>query len=167
VGENLSAIGTEPWLYLDEISVEDATDSLPTWNVARVSAMVSGEVSNYLVARDFGIEIPAEATITGIEFEVRRRALSGLGLVDTDVRAIYDDEVGSSNLALSGEWNEVFGYATYGGAGELWGETWTPAMVGDPSFGIVLAVEAQFTAGNDHPLVDHVRATVYYDVICP
>ena len=47
----------------------------------------------------FDFDIPADATITGIEVQIRRRALSGVGIGDYDLRTIYGSTLGASDLA--------------------------------------------------------------------
>jgi hypothetical protein len=105
--------------------------------------------------------------ITGIQVLIRRRALSGVGIVDHEVR-LFDGATFSAtdHAATSIEWENTYEEISYGGPGDLWGESWTPDIVNSYGFGVALSVYYASTAGNDWPYVDHISVTVYYDVVC-
>ena len=58
-------------------------------------------------------------------------------------------------------------YASYGGATDRWGTTWTPADVNATGFGVGLTPMYLLTGGNGRAYVDFIRATVYYSLPCP
>jgi len=66
--------------------------------------------------------------------------------------------IGGSNLASATAWPTTEGYATYGGATQLWGQTWLPADVQASNFGAAISARVQ----NGTARVDHMRVTVYY-----
>jgi len=128
--------------------------------------MIQNEISNYLVTSGFGFNVPSSATITGIKLEIKRRALSGVGLQDHAVSLLKSGTVLSTNKAISGVWTSTETSVSYGGPGDLWGTSWTPAEVNAPGFGAALSVQYKSTAGNDWPRVNSMSVTVYFDVVC-
>ena len=69
-----------------------------------------------------------------------------------------------SNKALAGvDWPTSDTYVTYGGAGDLWGTTWTFAEINDPSFGAGISVEVRNGTAN----IDNIRVTVFVSSILP
>ena len=81
-------------------------------------------------------------------------------VLDSQVRIVKaDGTAGTTNkAATSTAWPTTEAYASYGGAADLWDETWTPANVNDADFGAVLS--AIITTGTAS--VDHMRITVTY-----
>jgi hypothetical protein len=78
-------VGNREWNDPGNIFARDSFDSNAMANSAQVAAMVSDQVSEFLVARDFDFRLPSNAAITGVELEVRRRSLSELGIQDLEV----------------------------------------------------------------------------------
>ena len=155
-----ASIGTKAWSSPENITLDDQL-------YAEVSGMTKEEISNYLVATNFGFDIPADATILGIEVEFKRTAPGGMGLHDHAVRIVKGGNIGTTDKSLPYNWNPAEKYMPYGGADELWGESWTPAEVNAPNFGAAIAVIYDFFAGTDWAQVNHVRATVHYQLGCP
>lgn len=94
---------------------------------------------------------------------VNRWAMIGFTLqrareLDHAVRVIKGGVIGGSNLASAAAWPTSDAYATYGGATELWGQTWNLADVNATNFGAAIAARVQ----NGTARVDHMRLTVYY-----
>lgn len=157
---NDASIGSRAWSGVTKVFAEDN-------QYAEISAMIGGQVSNYLVTSGFGFNLPSTATITGIKVEVRRWALSGVGIEDNEMRLMKSGAPsGAIKLAPGGKWTKDQSYVAYGGPGDLWSTTWTPADINATSFGAALSVKYTSTAGNDWPRVDRVRITVYFDVVC-
>jgi hypothetical protein len=121
--------------------------------------------SEYLVVDGLGLGIPAGATIRGISATVARES-EGTLVEDLAVRLVRAGVIQSTDRADPGRWLSVLVYATYGGATDLWGGTWTPADINHPDFGLAFAVQRTSGPG-DIAYVDHVRVIVQYDVACP
>ncbi len=61
--------------------------------------------------------------------------------VESEIKIVKaDGSIGSTNKASLGVWGQTAnpGYTSYGGAADLWGETWTAADINDADFGVVL-----------------------------
>lgn len=106
-----------------------------------------------------GTEQPA-CTFNG---SVNRWAAIGFTLqrareFDHAVSLMKGGVIGGSNLATTTGWPTTEGYASYGGATQLWGQSWLPSDVQATNFGAALSARVQ----NGTARVDHMRITVYY-----
>jgi len=155
----VAGVGTVTWATPSGATT--ASDA----SVATADVRNPSPQTHHLVVDGLGFSIPSGATIDGIEVEVRRR--SGAGSVrDAEVRLADGAALSTADRARSTAWPTSFAYATYGGATDTWGETWTPADVNASTFGV--AISAMHTGGSpDDAYVDHVRVTVHYGFTCP
>jgi len=130
-----------------------------TYDVCFYVEGTSYVVSYYLRASNFGFSIPTGATINGIKVEIEQALDTGANAIESAVRIVKaDGSIGTTNKSTGATVPSSDTYVTYGGASDLWGETWTSTDINDTDFGVVFSVSG--TAGNT--LVDHVRITVYY-----
>lgn len=150
---DLATIGTRPWSSANKAITSDDQR-------AEVSAMINGEVSHYLWASGYGFTLPSTATITGIEVAIERSALSGVGIVDNEVRLTKGAVLGTAKAA-NGVWGTSETVITYGGPNDMWGTTLTPADVNLAGFGVALSTKYPSVSGNDWPRVDVIRVTIY------
>lgn len=126
-------------------------------------------VGEVLRVSDFGFELPGGATVAGITVEVGRKLTNGDGNTNqraTDLLAKLDKGgMGGGLVGDNKARNEFFAdsdeVATYGGAADLWGATWTPAEVNDAAFGVAYQWNV-LSSGDNTALVDFVRVTVHY-----
>ena len=115
-------------------------------------------------ATNFALNVPAGATITGIQVEIMRAA-SGATVVDNVVSLVKGGAITGDNKATATAWpipppTPNMQTATYGGPADLWGTTWTPAEINAADFGVALS--ARRTAGSVTASVDYFRVTVTY-----
>jgi hypothetical protein len=118
-----------------------------------------------LLMTDFGISLPAEATVVGIQFDVSRNADQGEA-VDDSVRVLRGGMPVSIDHAQSTPWPKSLAVGTYGGPNDTWGIAWRAADVTSSGFGVSIAPRFTATTGNDRAHVDSVKATVYYVSNC-
>ncbi|MEO8590409.1 MAG: T9SS type A sorting domain-containing protein [Flavobacteriales bacterium] len=78
--------------------------------------------------------------------------------LDYSVRLMKGGTIGGTDLANTTSWPTSDAYVNYGGAGNLWGQSWTIADINATGFGVVLAARV----ANGTARVDHVRVTVTY-----
>ena len=151
-----ASVGTEAWVNPNNAKVSD--------NVYATAYFDEVSISHYLKATNFGFSIPTGATINGILVEIERRDLDERA-TDSSVKIIKaDGSIGSENKADTvNRWPFSDTYKAYGGATDLWSETWTPEDINDTDFGVVLSTIGGFTAAD----VDHIRITVYYTTTTP
>lgn len=129
----------------------------------------ANDISYRLVPFNFGFTIPTGATIDGIVVEIDRRASAGAAVdyLAQLAKGTGSADIVGTNKASAAAWPAALAIATYGGAADLWGATWTPAEINNnalaTAFAVVLSVKA--TAANTDIGVDFIRATVYYTVV--
>lgn len=136
-------------------------------NAYATAVLAAKTSSQYLKASNLGFTLPVDATVTGIKLEVERKATTSK-LRDLQVRAVKDGDIGTAERAdTANDWPTADTYKSYGGDGDLWGFTWTPADINATAFGFVLAAVNQHPTAARTASVDHVRVTVYYTVPIP
>jgi hypothetical protein len=140
--------------------------TLPDGLYARAGGVDSGKPSDDLLVSGFHLQVPADATVTGVAVHVlRRKSASGSGVaVDASVRLARGGVAVSADRSHADPWpSAAFETANYGGPGDLWGTTWTPEDVTDPGFGVVLRGKGQ-TSTNVDLYVDHVWVEVFHSL---
>lgn len=135
---------------------------------ARATASLAGSaVSRYLKAQSFGFSIPNGSTINGITVQVERRASSDGAISDNSIRIVKGGTIGSTNKASAAYWATGEAIVSYGGASDLWGETWTAADINASTFGVVVSAKRDSGGGNRTAEIDHVKITVDYTPAAP
>ncbi|PIR83472.1 hypothetical protein COU19_00005, partial [Candidatus Kaiserbacteria bacterium CG10_big_fil_rev_8_21_14_0_10_56_12] len=112
----------------------------------------------YLTAKNFGFAIPAGATISGVQVDVEMKTIGATNAVDNSVKLIKGGAISGTDKATGAYLATVDTYRTYGGSGDLWGNTLTPADVNASTFGVGVSL----TRGGSLTYIDHIRMTVYY-----
>ncbi|HWR33938.1 MAG TPA: hypothetical protein VN451_10440, partial [Chitinophagaceae bacterium] len=148
---------SQQWTDISNVQYEDETyasfGNLPG---------VSGSHTDYLVATDFGFQIPAGTIITGIKAEVKCFDPNSR-TSDFSVRIVKTGNISGAEKAMSTPYPVGDNYITYGGPNDLWGETWDYKFIDDNHFGLAIAAQRNsdddiITAG----VVNNIRITVYY-----
>jgi hypothetical protein len=135
---------------------------------ASVSGLSSDTYSDYLkcINNTSTLSVPADGIITGIYVSIKR-SCSGAGLcVDDKVRIVKNGTIGSTERATTTSWPTTLTNETHGAVGDLWGDTWTPADVNSPNFGIAISVKG-LTGGGGTGLVDGTFLFVDYETPTP
>ncbi len=135
-----------------------------------VSALAKNAVSNYLKATGFGFSIPDNAQIDGItvEWEESEGATQANGgIKDNAVRIVKGGVIGATDKSNANFWpapaSEAF--VSYGGAADLWGETWTAADINSANFGAAISAKDVKVSGGgaaENAQIDSVKITVTY-----
>ncbi len=133
---------------------------------AAVLTVVYQDYEDFLAVEGFGLEVPSDAIIDGIEVAFLRAAGSAGDVTDYEIRLLEAGERSSDARAVGGDWGTELSWVEYGGPTDLWGRTWTPAMVNDPQFGAAISADYLQTAGNARAYVDHAQITVHYHHAC-
>jgi hypothetical protein len=110
-----------------------------TSNNGYASLTYSGSgYSNWLTAVDTTDLVPDGATITGIAIVIEKADSSGR-VSDSSVKLIVGGSIVGTEHAAAGAWTSADQTITYGGDGDLWGQTLTPAIVNASNFGAALS----------------------------
>jgi hypothetical protein len=134
------------------------------WGVGGGAYIAQLESSDFAVFDDFQIMMPAGATVAGIQFDVERRN-TGWPVVDSAIRAVRNSSVGTVDEAATAQWPFSYQTQSYGGATDLWGQTWSAADIESSTFGAAIAARAVTSGMTGTVTVRNVSATVYLS--CP
>ena len=176
ISDNTS--GGAAWANPDGVYAEHSEDS----KVASVG-YVDGSGFQYLKASNYGFSIPLNATIKGIQVDVKKGDLSSWEDLETyDLGAYiikssgifgvqnkaYPYEYKWQSISLNPTYSNYVckrSYTPYGGSTDLWGESWTPEDINSSNFGFAI----QPAPANQYytPIVDHIKITIYYSVPNP
>lgn len=157
--------GDQPWINPGNAKTSNGSYAKSGFVLDLLSVMPT----RYLVASDYQFNIPANATIKGIQVDIQQLS-DGINLLatisDEGVRLRKGGAFVGANKASSHFW-PIFNssYHTYGGLNDLWGTTWTPADINSPGFGVGISAQLSgllmlLPSAN----VDHMRITVNYSV---
>lgn len=149
-----------PWSNETFAQVEDGS-------VAATTYSPGDNVSNWLQATGpSGLSIPSDATIRGVEIDIKRQAgYSGSPGTTTDysIRLIKGGTVFGDDKASPDSWPYTLAYASYGGEYDLWGLSLAPSDLGS-GFGVNIQCRTISAASsNQNAQIDHVRVRVHYD----
>lgn len=134
-------------------------DNAKTSNNSYAEASGVAKSTYYLKATNFGFSILPGYCIVGIKVEVEAKKSVGPAARDIRVRIVKaDGSIGTTDKAKSQALTTTDTYYEYGGSGDVWGESWTPAEINDSDFGVVIAYEVD----DGTVYVDHIHITVYY-----
>ena len=151
------------WVSPTNVGADDATESTIT-----AATFDSPDISELLVASNFGFTIPAGSTIDGITVEIDRRSIIANSGVDNRVQlatgTTFADLVGS-NKATATVWPTTSAVATYGRAADTWTAGLTAAQVNAAGFAVFLSSHANIA--NADIGVDFIRVTVTYTEAAP
>jgi hypothetical protein len=164
-GADNASVGTITWSNPGNITASD--DSRAT------ATLGSGDVTHYLVATGFGFSIPGGSTIDGIEVSVEKSHTQGgtanMFSRDNQVRIVKGGTIGTAeDRAQTGvNWPlNTDATVTYGGAADLWGETWAATDINAGNFGVAISATGVKVGGGQPGTstarVDHMQITVHF-----
>lgn len=125
----------------------------------------SQDVTCWIYGQNFGHSIPTDATISGIALHIERDS-SVAGCTDYEVRLSGGPGLTDSFLIadIGNSWDTPnTGIATYGGIGQLWGKSWTPADVNAFLFRGLISVTGTSPIGLGGAEIDYMATTIYYE----
>ncbi len=154
------SIGTVTWTDVNNALTQDNS-------YASAILTQANNTSHYLEVTDFGFAISSAATIEGIVVEVDRRESSGtpLRVFDNSIKLVKGGTIGGDDKSTGASWPTSDTYASYGGASDLWGQTWSPADINSAGFGVAISAVKDGSSDPRVAYVDHIRITVYYSVL--
>jgi subtilisin-like proprotein convertase family protein len=160
-GANFAGTGTTSggfgtsWINTSRVSANDNSYTTTTDNLD------NGDVSEGLIATNFGFAIPANATITGVQVTIGRFASNSNTIRDNNLQLVVGGATTGANRASATGWTSSEIAAAYGSTSDLWGTALTPAQVNASNFGVSLAVEC-YSGNNRSPFVDYIQITISY-----
>lgn len=149
----------EAWVNPTNVGADDGSEATIT-----AATYDSPDISQILVASNFGFTIASDATINGITVEIERRDQAIGAASDNRVQlgkgTAFANLVGNNKADTATDWPTAVAIATYGSSSDLWGTTWTPTEINASTFAVHLSVQAD--AANTDIFVDYIRVTVQY-----
>jgi hypothetical protein len=119
--------------------------------------------SHYLKATGFSFAIPSGSHIRGVLVEWEMVGAAGQS-VENIIKLLKGGAVSGTDKSTGAGIPTGEGFVGYGGDGDLWGLTLTPADVNAANFGAVLSIINNVVKeGHGSVSVDSVRITIYYD----
>jgi len=157
--------GASPWTNVSEIL--EFPDDVPA-TIWPFDPLMAGDSTLRLGIWNFDIDIPCNAVITDLSFDLVRRNNAATGDVrDTEVLLKFPDfTYPSSNAAEGTVWTnstsayETANFVPTGG----WGVVLTPEIVNDPLFGLILSAKNFSTTEEGAPEIDAVALNICYTV---
>lgn len=151
----------EAWVSPGNIVSDNATEASIT-----ASTYDTPDISQLLVASNFGFSIPASAIIDGIVVEVDRRSIIASSGKDFRVQlatgTAFANLVGSNKAVPATIWPTTSGVATYGSSTDTWGAGLSVSQINAAGFAVMLSCQANIA--NADVGVDYIRVTVHYHV---
>ncbi|HLY72208.1 MAG TPA: T9SS type A sorting domain-containing protein [Puia sp.] len=133
---------------------------------------LSSTNTKYLTAENFGFNIPATASICGIQVSVEHLASGIIGALGITLGSVSDNSVMIiKNGAISGSehksatpWTETNSTATYGSSSDTWGIlNWLPADINAADFGVGISANLSALVGVALGAnIDYINVTVSY-----
>lgn len=148
----------EAWVNPGNIVSDNGSEAAIT-----AASYDSPDISQLLVASNFGFTVPAGSTIDGIIVEIDRRNSAGAASdnrVQLAKGTTFASLVGNNKADTATDWPGSAAIATYGASNDLWGTTWTVTEINASSFAVMLSVQAD--SANTDIQVDYIRVTVHY-----
>lgn len=157
---NNSGVGTKAWQNLNQIFTDDGLRASISPNLA------SGEISNYLVATNFGFSFPARAYISRIRVDVDAQSNPAQQVLDHRLRIVKGGVIQSTDVLNPNTWTNPGSIMGHGGVldGHVeWGVFLKASDINDPNFGVAIAVRNPGPS-TDNANIDYISITVTYAV---
>lgn len=164
VENNVPAVGgiTNSWTNINNVLTDDDSECL--LNHASTTAPY---VLPYIRMSNYGFNIPATATVVGVEAEfIKRSSFQWSYTTESEVRLAW----GASASTLSADNKASLairpntGNFYFGGEADTWGSVLTPAIVNSSDFGIVYRLENATVNGETARGFSSARLKVFYNV---
>lgn len=150
-----AGVGTIAWSNPGNASASDDSRAV-------TASLSSSAISHYLKCTGFGFAIPSGHAIFGIQALLEWRGAGTAGARENRLRIVKAGSIGSSTAHDgSSDLPGSDAVEAFGGYGDLWGETWTPADVNDSGFGLAVSCRAPIIFSGTAE-VDQVRLAVLH-----
>jgi len=150
------------WSLVERIAKDD--------NLYASTDISYAKKSEFLIARNFNLDIPETVDVLGAIVNIERWATQS-GVRDLEVYLLVGDEIISDNLAdTTNDWPvgasfspKSYGSNGYDGSGQAWSAFIDPADLNDPNFGIAIRIESQLSLAAIIANVDYISLDVFYE----
>ncbi len=156
-GINSSATGSLAW---------STPNNINSSNNARTTATMSSTTrSNFLIATSSGMNIPSNATITGVEVLIETLQSGGTaGTIQFDTVGLLKNGTTTGTRLTNGTaWTTTEKQYQFGSSSALWGTSWSPGDFNN-GFGVSIVVRGVAADSNRKANIDHVIVLVSYTI---
>lgn len=161
--------GNGPWTDINAVQVFGGLRAIST------TFTVDGQKSDQILTSNYGFNIPAGATILGIQARIVRMTslITASNITDNEVILLKAGvPVGFNQANQVGPWPVSPGETPgiYGtGTTDLWATTWTPAEINDPGFGLNFSAQRITVGGalDQSAQVNSIQLRIYYTSALP
>lgn len=140
-----ASAGTAAWIQPSNAAANDG------------SKTTSGNDSQWLLATNFGANVPTGNDIVGVEVQIERQLALGASISAETVQ-LYIAGAFSGNTKSNTSWTTTDTYETHGGATDLWGATITRDQANSSTTGFGLRIPT----ATGTLRVDHMQIKFYY-----
>lgn len=154
-----STITGNGWNSLENVKTDNSASTNYPYMFDPAFGMFGPVETSTLKAGNFGLSIPSNATIVGIEYYLDLGTSDNVR--DTLIALTKSGTVTAGNNLAT---NSSLVSRTYGSSTSLWGTTWTPAEINSNEFGLLFISEVDNT--NIQPIVnvDSLSVNIYYTI---
>lgn len=156
----LACPGSE-WNSATDITKKDGQFATTTMSQKEYCFMTNCFYTRGLIGSNFGFNLPATATVSGIALRINRKSDIGHAVKDSAVQLMKGYAFVGENKKANSFWPTNAHNKAYGGSTDLWGTTWTPDEINSDDFQVWLKA---YNKSDGYPTasVDYFRITVYY-----
>ncbi len=128
------------------------------------ASLSPGDSTDRLVLKGFGLALPSNAKVTGLEVWVTRSSASGAGIEDVSITLKASNYYGARREVASAPWPAGTRTVVFGGPADLWSSlgSWPATAFNSPDFSVGLELRHAGTEGTDLASIDGVQVKVYY-----
>ena len=155
---------TMPWDDPNNITTIVETD------FAFISSL-QGETTDSLEATKFGFAIPSNATIKGIQVQIRRKVETASYILDVKIQLLKAGvPVGENKADLVNTWDstgatgELVSYPKTGASTDLWGADWNYEDINHDDFGVYIVAKEPDDHGEIDLTIFYVYIKIYYEI---
>lgn len=121
-----------------EVDDSNYSDTDPTWLA----------LSDHLHCTGYNFSIPSGSTIDGITLKIKHQEGTGT-ISEEEIRIIKGGTRGTENKSTGLNWTSTITTTSFGGASDLWSETWTNSDINASDFGGSVQVDGDYFLGNE------------------
>lgn len=150
------------WESINRVKAKDGSGAKPSGS----DGVNTSRKTNYLVAYNYGLNVPSGATVIGIEVRINRRKSTNSGSVKDRFVYLREGHIDSKGLvsvnrAKGNLWSKSYVEPVYGSMWDYWGANLTPTRVNAYYFGVMFqAIGASSTYASLN--VDSIQMRAHY-----
>jgi len=132
-------------------------------NDSYATASINNNDTYYLLATNFGLTVPTDATITGVVVKIEAKAGTAARIKDASVKLIKGGSISGDDKALATLYTTSDAIYFHGNPNDMWGLVLTPADVNASTFGVAYSA-IETTTNATTVSIDVITVTIYYSL---